>query len=108
MRTTLILIILSSALLLSGCAVALGPQVGTFGVLYTGISGPVAATSMTDVYTKGGSATYVNVLGLVAVGNASIEKAMRNGGITKIHHVDYATTGVLGLFSTTKVMVYGD
>ena len=43
-----------------------------------------------------------------ATGDSSIKAAAANGGITKISHVDYHTTSVLGLWAKTTVMVYGE
>jgi len=33
---------------------------------------------------------------------------MENGGITKIHHVDYKTEVVLGIYAKLTVIVYGE
>jgi hypothetical protein len=43
-----------------------------------------------------------------ATGDSSIKTAADNGGITKISHVDYHTTSVLGIYAKTTVTVYGD
>jgi len=42
------------------------------------------------------------------MGDASIQAAMQNGGITKIHHVDYKVTSVLGVYATYTTVVYGE
>jgi hypothetical protein len=58
---------------------------------------------------KRGEATVEVILGLVANGDASIQAAMKNGGITKVHHIDYKNKSVLGLlFSRQTVIVYGE
>jgi hypothetical protein len=44
----------------------------------------------------------------VATGDSSIKAAAANGGITKISHVDYHTTAVLGVYAKTTVTVYGE
>ena len=47
-------------------------------------------------------------LGLIAVGDASIRTAANSAGITKIHHVDYHTTNMLGIVARITVTVYGE
>lgn len=41
-------------------------------------------------------------------GDCSIAAAMKNGGISKIHHVDYKVTNILGIVGTTTTLVYGE
>ena len=60
------------------------------------------------VGSKKGKAGAVSILGWVALGNASVEKAAKEAGITKISHVDEKSTGVLGLFAKYTVTVYGE
>ena len=43
-----------------------------------------------------------------ATGDSSISKAMANGGITKIHHVDCKVFSVLGLYAKYTTVVYGE
>lgn len=45
---------------------------------------------------------------LFNTGDASIGTAMKNGGITKIHHVDYDVTNILFLYNEVKTIVYGE
>jgi hypothetical protein len=49
-------------------------------------------------------------IGIVAAswGDASISAAMRNGGITRIHHVDHETTNLLGVYARYTTIVYGE
>jgi hypothetical protein len=47
------------------------------------------------------------VLGF-AWGDSSIKAAASNAGITKIQHVDFKTTSVLGIYAKTTVVVYGE
>lgn len=93
-----------AAATLSGCY-AMIPEYGS-GLLYRDASFPVAATA-NRVGDKVGTATVTSILGLITTGDASIEAAARNGGITHISHVDYHTTQVLGIYSTYTVYVYG-
>ncbi|MBN2056566.1 TRL-like family protein [bacterium] len=90
---------------LSGCmAYSVAPVTG---FLWTDVKGPMTATS-NMTYSKVGTAQCTSILGLVATGDASIETAAKNGGITKIHHVDFHSTNLLGIFATFTVTVYGD
>jgi hypothetical protein len=43
-----------------------------------------------------------------ATGDASISAAMRNGGITQIHHVDHETSSFLGVYAKYITIVYGE
>ena len=43
-----------------------------------------------------------------STGDASISAAMRNGGITRVHHVDQETTNILGLYAKYITVVYGE
>ena len=90
----------------TGCVAPNGPIGGTMGTIYTDVSGAVTATSNSGS-SKSGSATSKGVIGF-AWGDSSIKTAAANGGITKIQHVDYHTTGVLGIYSETTVTVYGE
>jgi hypothetical protein len=58
--------------------------------------------------TKVGRATCQSYLGLVAVGDASVMTAMKAGGITKIHHVDWEANNILGIIGTYTCVVYGE
>jgi hypothetical protein len=43
-----------------------------------------------------------------ATGDSSIQTACKNGGITKIHHVDCKVFSVLGLYARYTTVVYGE
>ena len=93
-------------MLATGCVGPNGPLVGSVGGIYSNVSGPVAVTSNTGA-SKSGSATSKGVVGF-AWGDSSIKAAAANGGITKIQHVDYHVTSVLGVYVETIVTVYGE
>jgi hypothetical protein len=84
----------------------MGPVGGVGGYVYTDVSGPVGVTSNSGG-SKMGQAESTGII-CVATGDSSIKAAMANGGITKISHVDYHTTSVLGVYAKTVVTVYGD
>lgn len=77
------------------------------GVIYTGVSEGQIATS-NEVGTKVGTSSSIGVLGLVSVGDASIQAAAHSAGISKISHVDVKKMSVLGIYSQYKTIVYGD
>ena len=91
------------AVSMMGCAMGMAP---VSGMLYMDVKGPIGATANSGA-SKMGTAKAVSYLGWVGMGDASIEAAMKNGGITKVHHVDYHTTNILGLYAETTVKVYG-
>ena len=41
-------------------------------------------------------------------GNRDLHDAMDNGGITKVHHIDYEVFNILNLFSKATTIVYGE
>ncbi len=104
------MIVYSSAVALAGLAVGcvgpMGPVGGVGAGIYTDVSGPIGATSNAEG-SKMGQATSTGII-CVATGDSSIKAAAANGGITKISHVDYHTTSVLGVWAKTTVTVYGE
>lgn len=91
--------------LFAGCAAySVSPVTGFF---YTDVKGPMAVTSNTG-FSKVGVAKAQSILGWFANGDASIAAAMENGGIQKIHHVDFHSNSILGIIATFEVTVYGE
>lgn len=88
--------------MLSGCATAV-----PVGVLYTQVKLPQSATSNTSG-KKMGTAECKSILSLIATGDCSIDAAKEQGGISKVSHVDWEATNVLGLFGDYKVHVFGE
>jgi len=56
---------------------------------------------------KCGKATSKGVV-LYTSGDSSIKAAMDNGGITKVHHIDYEVFSIFNLFSKATTIVYGE
>jgi len=94
------------ALLITGCVGPMGGASGAYGYVYTDVSGALLATSNTGA-SKVGEAKSTGII-CVATGDSSIKAACAAGGITKISHVDYHVTSVLGLYVETTVTVYGE
>jgi hypothetical protein len=93
----------SVAVLMSSCAL-----LGT-GMVYEGITVPHSVTSNTiSDNAKVGKSNYISVLGIVAVGDGGVNAAAKNAGIKKISHVDEQKTSVLGVFTKSETIVYGE
>lgn len=89
-----------------GCAI--GSTAGlASGVLYSDMTGPVAATS-TGGDSKQGQAKCSNILGLVSVGNCSVDAAAKAGNISQIKSVDTKIWSILGLYTTSTTIVKGN
>jgi len=71
------------------------------------VTTPITATS-NPVGNKCGEASSVRILLFGGSANSGINKAAKNGGITKISHVDYTHTTFLGLFEKYTTKVYGE
>lgn len=102
MKKTIALVALSAAALLSSC----GSGVSPMGVIYTDVTDPVTATSTGG--SRVGTATATSYLGWVAVGDASVAAAKRNGGISSVSTVDVKRNSILGIISTYTTTVSGN
>ena len=99
MKKLALLTVLLGSMMMSACAVIPSNM---------SIFSPVAldAVSPNQAFVNG-EATQTGIV-LFSTGDASIEAAMKNGKITKIHHVDYKTTTVLFLYTKQTTIVYGE
>ncbi len=102
-RNVLMLSAVVCLLTASGCATAIPA-----GALYTDVSFPGGVGNGDVAYSKVGQAACNSFFGLIALGDASIETAAANGGITKIKFVDYKSSNILGIIGTYTTYVYGD
>ena len=103
-RTLILLLVVMSTVILSGCAAVQAPLMGG---LFTDVQAPITATSNVES-SKVGTASCTSILGIIATGDASIQAAASSVGITKIHHVDYHATSFLGIYAKYEVTVYGE
>ena len=87
-----------------GCAMVVAPVTGG---LYKDVKAPVTATSNTGS-SKVGTGECTSILGMLALGDCSIDAAMKNGNITKIHHVDYDAMSVFFIYAKYTTIVYGE
>jgi hypothetical protein len=99
-------LIFFAALILSGCAY----NSPVPGVIYTEATFPSGDKVKldSDTVSKQGKSSCYSVLGLVAYGDCSINSAMKEGGITKIHHVDSTSMNVLHFYFRFDTIVYGE
>ena len=79
-----------------------------FGTLYTGVDLPVAVGNSELQWSRKGTASCYSILGLIANGDASINNACKNGGITKVSWVTYSVKNILGAYGVYTTTVYGD
>lgn len=91
-----------AAALFTGCVKS--PIVGG---IYTDIKDGMAVTGNAGS-SKVGTAEAKGYLGIVAMGDASIQAAAREAGITRIHHVDYQAKSYVGVYTIYTIVVYGD
>ena len=98
----LLLIFLAGSFM--GCAMVVAPVTGG---VYTDLKAPVTATSNTES-AKVGTGECTSILGWFATGDCSISAAMKNGNITKIHHVDHDAMSVLFIYAKYTIKVYGE
>lgn len=101
---TFIVLGLIPVFLFMGCALVASPLIGA---IYTDVKAPAGVTENVGS-SKMGTASAMSILGLVATGDASIQAAAKNGGITKIRHVDFHSTSILGVYAKYTVTVYGE
>ena len=99
----LVLIMLSAGSFM-GCAMVVAPVNGG---IYTDLKVPGTATSNIG-FAKVGTGECTSILGLLAIGDCSISTAMKNGNITKIHHVDHDAMSILWIYAKYTVKVYGE
>ncbi len=96
------LAVVACAVFVAGCATTV-----PIGTIYTELVLPVAVTSNGAASPKVGTAECTSILAMVATGDCSIEAAKQNGGITKVHHVDWDVKSIMGIQSVYKLTVYG-
>lgn len=79
---------------------------GPVGGLYTEHKVGVYATSPTG--SKTGKACSQSILGLVALGDASVEEAASKAGITKVNNINLESFSLLFVYGTLCTVVQGD
>jgi len=70
---------------------------------------PLQVTSNASVASpKVGIAECKSFCGVVAMGDASLSAAMKQGGITKVHYVDWQVKNIAGIIGQYRLIVYGE
>lgn len=95
---------LGLALAAGGCANVRGPAPAALSFYASPIDAGPAPVSA----SKRGEACASNILGLVATGDASIDTAKRNGGITRVASVEQTASRVLGYYAKFCTVVRGE
>jgi len=111
MKKLVLVLMMFSMIVFSACATTMTGGPFLTGAIYSGYKTPAVRTATkmdANRFPKKGKATCVSVLGIVAVGNCSVDAAMENGHITKVHHVEYKVNNVLGIYSSLTTIVYGE
>jgi hypothetical protein len=104
MKSVLTLVLAAGAtVMLSGCAMA-GPGLVTGG-LYSGYT--IGSSVGTGAGGKTGEACAMSILGIVALGDGSIDAAKKAGGITTVATVDHKSFGILSLYGNVCTIVTG-
>lgn len=89
--------------LMSGCATQY-----PMGSILTDNTLPMKVGDNSVQSSKVGTATSMSYLGMIATGDASIQTACKNGGISKISHVDWKVKNILGFIGEYTTTVYGE
>lgn len=92
-----------AAMMFVGCVKS--PLVGG---IYTDVKDGLAVSRATAGRGKVGTARPKVIWALSAMGDASIQAAAREAGITRIHHVDYQAKSYVGVYTIYTIIVYGD
>lgn len=91
--------------LATGCAMATGGNGAVNGYIYSGYK--MGGNVGPGQGTKTGEACASSILGLIAVGDASLKAAKADGGITQVAHVDHDSFSILGLYASSCTIVVG-
>lgn len=103
MKRLTILLGLVSGVVVSGCAIA-APGIVEGGI-YSGYT--IGAGVGPGSGAKTGEACAMSILGIVALGDASIDAAKQAGGITQVASIDHHSFSILGIYGTLCTEVKG-
>ena len=94
----------SLMLLLTSCASVDAP---TPGFIYSNVKHGTDVGDGNAAATKTGKACATSMLGWVATGDASIEAAARDGGISRNAYVDHTSKVIMGVYGEYCTVVHG-
>lgn len=101
-KTLIVIGALAGSALLPSCATPF-----PMGCIYTKVTLPISVTDRNFQYNKVGRSKAISILGWVASGDASINKACQEGGIGKVSWVNQEVSNILGIYGTYTTVVYG-
>ena len=109
-KVTTVIVLAMACVLLAGCAGFMqAPVVPPLGFVFTDYKAPLDADyAGANLGSKVGTASTMNILGLVALGDASVKTAAGSSGISAVQCADYEFFNVLGIYSKFTLIVYGD
>jgi hypothetical protein len=90
--------------LLPGCGAVAGPGILTGGI-YSGYT--LGSSAGPGAGAKTGEACAMTILGIVAIGDGSIENAKSNGGVSQVASVDHKVFSILGIYGSVCTVVHG-
>ncbi len=99
-----------AALALAGCVAPVGPTIsnGVMGGIVTDHVAPAGYNIDNGVKAdRCGRATAQGIV-LFTTGDNSINAAMKNGGISKVHHVDVEMLNIFNVYSRVTTVVWGE
>ena len=102
-----LLILAAFAACASGCVMTGGKSTVASGIEMDVMYPDTAFIDNSVKPEKVGTATASGIICFVK-GDASLKAAMDNGGIKKIHHVDYKSFNVFGIVGEQTTIVYGE
>jgi len=101
-----LLLLLSLSLLLASCGQT---RSGVTGGLVTVWDDTVSGAVNNSIeFNKRGEACVINILGIVATGDSSVEAAKKSGSVTKVAVADTTYLNVLGIFQRGCTVVKGE
>lgn len=107
MKKLIAVAILASTTMLSGCLVA--PVIPPTGAIFADFKAPLDYTvENTEMGSKSGRAETMSILGLVAMGDASLKTAADNGSIKTVTAVDYEYFNICGIIQRYTTVAYGE
>lgn len=89
----------------SGCCMPAGSSISA--ALIQGHAAPGAWVDNSVKPLKRGVAESKGIL-LYATGDSSISAAMKDGGIRKVHHIDYEVENILCIVCKQRTIVWGE
>ncbi|MFW6189444.1 MAG: TRL domain-containing protein [Planctomycetota bacterium] len=104
LRRTAVLVLALVVMVAAGCVY---PRYGAVVAPIMDTQSPLAMVDNNVGQSKVGEAEAVGII-LVGMGEATISEAMKNGNISRIHHVDTEELSVLGIYAKQIVRVYGE